>query len=99
MHTCHDTASQCLPHPLRILENILLQKTLFCVHKARHRFETHLMCVRFSEQIAHPPILTSFLPKNVKVLRTTGPKFRKNSARVDFATFQDELKPKFLAKI
>ena len=27
------------------------------------------------------------------------PKFRKNSARVDFATFQDELKPKFLAKI
>ena len=42
---------------------------------------------------------TSFLSKNVKVLCTTGPKFRKNSARVDFATCQDELKPKFLAKI
>ena len=40
MHTCHDTASQCLLRPLRILENIWLQKTLFCVHKARHRFET-----------------------------------------------------------
>ena len=55
MHTCHDTASQCLPHLLRILENIWLQKTLFCVHKARHRFETHLMCVIFSEQITQPP--------------------------------------------
>ena len=42
---------------------------------------------------------TSFISKNVKVLCTTGPKFRKNSARVDFATCQDELKPKFLAKI
>ena len=44
-------------------------------------------------------ILTSFLSKNVKVLRSTGPKFRKNSPRVDLATFQDELRPKFLAKI
>ena len=40
-----------------------------------------------------------FLSKNVKVLRSIGPKFRKNSARMDFATFQDELKPKFVAKI
>ena len=49
--------------------------------------------------LCHTVILTSCLSKNVKVLRSTGPKFRKNSARVDFATFQDELKPKFLAKI
>ena len=35
-------------------------------------------------------IPSSFLSKNVKVLRSTGPKFKKNSARVDFATIQDE---------
>ena len=44
-------------------------------------------------------IPTLFLSKNVKVLGSTGPKFRKNSARMDFATFQDEFKPKFVAKI
>ena len=44
-------------------------------------------------------ILASFLSKNVKVLRSTGSKLRKNSARVDFGTFQDELKIKFVSKI
>ena len=34
-----------------------------------------------------------------KLLCSTGPKLRKNSVRVDFNTFQDEIIPKFLAKI